>query len=406
MESIFIIAMKDLKQIIRDRKTFLFLLIMPIMFTFLFGIAFRQEPSSNKETRLPVGIINLDANDSISDKLLSLLDNSTIIHLESGENEQELAKLLEDEKITAYLVIPQGYGVSMATDQPKKLVLVANTSSVNGLNTKNEINAQANRLVSAVRIAQLLVSSNTELFSSIITNVLEQWQNPPVQLVKGGASFIDLDELAHLKVEEAAISKLESNAYAHSSPSMILQFAVAGLLTCAQVIVSERKSRCLQRLLTTSTSRTQILLGHYLAIFLLILMQFATLILFGQFVLKLAYFSQPLAILITAVTAALCVAAMGLLIGVLAKKEEQAISFSLIAMFVLSGAGGAWVPLEYTGKTFQAIGSVTPLAWGMTGFENVLIRGLGVESVWLPAVALLGYTLLFFILAAVKFRSE
>ena len=43
---------------------------------------------------------------------------------------------------------------------------------------------------------------------------------------------------------------------------MMLQFGLAGLISAAQVLVSERKSRCLQRLLTTPLQRYQILLGH------------------------------------------------------------------------------------------------------------------------------------------------
>ncbi len=72
------------------------------------------------------------------------------------------------------------------------------------------------------------------------------------------------------------------SALAHTAPGMMLQFAIAGLLTAAQVIVAERKSRTLQRLLTTATSRVHIVLGHYLAIFILIFTQFIILILFAQ----------------------------------------------------------------------------------------------------------------------------
>jgi ABC-2 type transport system permease protein len=93
-----------------------------------------------------------------------------------------------------------------------------------------------------------------------------------------------------------------------------------------------------------------------------------------------------------------------LLIGILAKSEEQAIIFSLVPMFVFAGLGGAWVPLEVTGPTFQVIGHVSPVAWGMDGFENIVARGLGFGSVLLPAAALLGYGMLFFILAVGRFR--
>jgi ABC-2 type transport system permease protein len=91
---------------------------------------------------------------------------------------------------------------------------------------------------------------------------------------------------------------------------------------------------------------------------------------------------------------------LGLLIGVLARTEEQAITFSLIPMFVFSGLGGAWVPLEVTGVTFQAIGHLSPVAWAMDGFKNIIVRGLGLDSILLPAIALASYAVLFFVLAA------
>jgi ABC-2 type transport system permease protein len=74
-------------------------------------------------------------------------------------------------------------------------------------------------------------------------------------------------------------------------------------------------------------------------------------------------------------------------------------------MFVLSGLGGAWVPLEITGATFQAIGHMSPVAWAMDGFKNISIRGLGLEAAWLPAAALAGYAVLFFAIAAWRFRK-
>jgi ABC-type multidrug transport system permease subunit len=188
-------------------------------------------------------------------------------------------------------------------------------------------------------------------------------------------------------------------ALSHTAPGMMLQFAIAGLLTSAQVIVAERKSRTLQRLLTTAARRVDILLGHYLAIFSLIFSQFLVLMAFGQFILSVQYLRAPAASLLVAFCAALCISAMGLLIGTLARNEEQAVTFSLIPMFVFSGLGGAWVPLEVTGETFAKIGHVSPVAWAMDGFKNITIRGFGIDSVLLPAAALAGYAIVFFALA-------
>jgi ABC-2 type transport system permease protein len=137
----------------------------------------------------------------------------------------------------------------------------------------------------------------------------------------------------------------------------------------------------------------------------LILMQFTLLIAFAQLALGVDYLRAPGASLILALVTAVCVASMGLLIGILARSEDQAVIFSLVPMFVLSGLGGAWVPLEFTGPTFQAIGHVSPIAWALDGFKNVLSRGLGVASVLTPSAALLGYAAFFFILAVWRFRS-
>ena len=89
---------------------------------------------------------------------------------------------------------------------------------------------------------------------------------------------------------------------------------------------------------------------------------------------------------------------------VVKRYQEKAVMFSLIPMFVLSGLGGAWVPLEFTGATFQAVGHISPVAWAMDGFKNIVARGLSFNSVLLPAAALLGYAVLFFGLALWRFR--
>ncbi|MCJ7584090.1 MAG: ABC transporter permease [Anaerolineales bacterium] len=148
------------------------------------------------------------------------------------------------------------------------------------------------------------------------------------------------------------------------------------------------------------------LLGHYLAIVTMILCQFIILIVFGQLILKLDYLRAAGATLLVTLASALCIGALGLLIGVLAKSEEQAVMFSLIPMFILAGLGGARVPLEITGPTFSTIGHISPVAWAMDGFENIISRGLGFSSVLVPATALLGYTVLFFILAAWRLHKS
>jgi ABC-2 type transport system permease protein len=387
------ICTKDLMQIMRDRMTFLFLLAMPIVFTFLFGSAFGG--GTKGDPRLPVGYLDQD-HAALSQQLGSLLGASTVIRHDekAGRSSQDLEKLVTDRKLAAAIVVPVGYSASILAGIPLKLTYVGDPSSSSASTVQGEVLGATKRLWSAVQTAQIVAqaTNNAAAYDALLTKALAAWQRPPIQVSVMSSSTI--------KKQDASAASM-----AHSSPAMMLQFAIAGLLTAATVIVNERRSRSLARLLTTSTSRPQILLGHYLAIFAMILGQFVLLIAFGQLAVKVDYLRVPPATLLIAVAAAACVAAMGLLIGMLARSHEQAIVFSLIPMFVLSGLGGAWVPLEFTGAAFRAVGHVSPVAWAMDGFENITARGLGFSSALLPAAALASYAILFFSLAAWRFHA-
>ncbi|MFZ6026610.1 MAG: ABC transporter permease [Chloroflexota bacterium] len=400
MTRILDITFKDLTQVLRDRKTFMFLLIMPIAFTLLFGFAFGGSNGTDgpQDDRLPVAVLDQDGS-AFSQELIALLATSAVIRIEmqAAQSPEVLRKAVNEGDWVAALVVPAGYGDSLPAGTALRLRLLARPGEVAAQTAQNEIAVLASRLMSAAHTARLLSASAPLKFETVFREALSAWENPPVQVqVRHGKAVVEEEKQTGGSIMD----------FSHTSPGMILQFAIAGLLTAAQVLVNERKNRCLPRLLTTSASRVQVLLGHYLSIFLLIFMQFTLLILFGQIFLKVDYFGQPLAILLVTLSAVACLAALGLLIGVVAKSEEQAVAFSMICMFVFAGLGGAWMPLEFTGAAFQAVGHVTPVAWAMDGFKNITARGLGLDSVLLPATALLGYALLFFTLSAWRFGYE
>lgn len=392
MYSILSIAIKDLLENLRNRTTFLFLLIMPVVFTVAFGYVFSGASGQGEDDRLPVGYLNLDHASPLSQELQQVLSASGVIRLEVGEDPASLEEAVAGQELAAAVIVPEGYDRALRNGSPLKLKVLADPASAVGASIQAELSTAAGRVSSAARAAQGIAPQGGAAFEAALQTALAAWRNPPVQVAVTRAG--------------TAPDAAAENRFAHSSPGMALQFAVAGLLTSAQVIVSERKNHCLKRLLTTGASRWQVLLGHYLSIALLLLVQFAILILFGQLLLGLDYLGRPLATLLVTLGSVLCIAALGLLIGAAAKAEEQAIAVAMIAMFLLSGLGGAWVPLEQTGEAFQAIGHLTPLAWAMDGYKDILLRGAGAAEVLLPTAALLGYALLFLFAARWRFSPE
>ena len=389
------ITLKDLLQLSRDFKTFMFLIIMPVIFTLLIGYA-SGAFSGLTDSRLPVGYLDEDGS-WVSRALYGLLANSEVIRLEEYGTltPAELDKWVADKKIAAALIVPPGYGRATLNNKTMRLSLIAETNTSAWTTIQAEELADATRLDSAVHTATIIeeLAGKQAPFNYAFKQSLSAWDDPPITVLETTSSAIQ---------KESG----QSNSLANTAPGMMLQFAIAGLLTSAQIIVSERKTHTMQRLLTTATRRVHILLGHYLAIFCLIFTQFMLLITFAQIVLKVNYLRLPAATLLVAFSAALCIAALGLLIGMLARDEEQAVIFAILPMFVFAGLGGAWVPLEITGAAFQTIGHASPIAWAMDGFKNIIVRGFGFESVLLPAGALLGYAVLLFALAVWRANAE
>lgn len=402
------LALKDLRQIVRDWKSFLFLLAMPIAFTLVFGFSFGGFDSENEQAdlRLPVALIDQD-NGEFSPVLHELLNKSDVIRPEFISEEiqnDEIEKKVADNELAAMIIIPLGYSENLRSDEPLRLTTILKSDTNAGATAQNAIQAAVNRLDNAIGAAQFSMqvherqepfenqSARQTFFNQVLKKAVTAWDQPPFKVVSRSTG-----------VQEDETS---ANAFTHSSPGMMVQFAIAGLIGAAEILVLERKSGSLIRLLTTATSRRDIVLGHFLAMFLMIFTQIAILIIFAQVFLDVPYLRAPLATLLVAVCTALFTSSMGLLIGTVAKNPEQAVVYSLIPMFILSGLGGAWVPLEFTSETFRTIGHFTPIAWAMDGFQNIIMRGLGLESVLLPAAVLLGFTLALFRLSMWLFKFE
>jgi ABC-2 type transport system permease protein len=218
------------------------------------------------------------------------------------------------------------------------------------------------------------------------------------------------DSASLIKVEKAVGETFVGDWYGdnphnQSSPGILVMFAIMGLVSSAQILVQERKTRTLQRMMSTSMRPWEIVAGHTLAMFTLVFLQTLLLVVFGQLALGVKYAREPLGVLLISVALGLWIAGMGLLIGTIVKDDSQVVVVSLMAMFLFSGLGGSWFPLEVSRGAFSMIGRAMPSYWAMNGYQNILIRGLGLESAWLPTAVLLAYAFGFFILAVWRFRK-
>ena len=392
------LAFKDLYQILRDLRSLLFLVAMPIVFTLFMGFAYNAGESGNEsvDVRLGLAYVDPEQDSRLSQMLFARLEASDTLRVVRLEQAEALESLRRGE-VAGVLVVPSGFGGQDDVGTAPQLKLIAESNLSDGQSLYQLLRVPVSQLMSAVEIASISadVHGNPAEFSPALELTWAKW-----------------DENSHLervRLERAVAQPTENwfgdNPYNQASPGILVQFAIMGLVTSAQILVNERKSRTLQRLMTTAMRPWQIVAGHLLAMFGLVFLQTAMLVIFGQFALGVDYLRAPLGTLLVSLALGLWVASMGLLIGVLANSDDQVVLFSMIAMFLFSALGGAWFPLETSGGAFAALGRLMPSAWAMTGYQNILIRGLDLSSILLPAGILLAYAFGFFLLAVWRFRT-
>ena len=394
------LALKDLSQIFRDIRSLLFLVAMPIIFTLFMGYAYKGggDNSTPSDNRIPLGWVNNDVDGYIARQLFDMISNSDAVRL------VELTPEVVDDtvrkgEVAGALVVPVGYSEQVAAGNEAQLTLVADLNSTQGQSLFQLLRTPVTQLISAVEISRL--SAETVGKPNDASELTESFAS-------ASQAWSESDSASLVKVEMVVAEDkgdwYGNNQHNQSSPGMLVMFAVMGLVTSGQILVQERKTRTLQRMMSTSMRAWEILAGHTFAMFGVVFLQTALLVIFGQLALGVNYMRAPLSTLFVSVALGLWIASMGLLIGTLAKDDSQVVLFAMMGMFIFSALGGVWFPLEASSGAFAMIGNFMPSAWAMNGYQNILIRGLGLESAWMPTLILLAYALGFFLLAVWRFR--
>jgi len=377
--------MKDLHQILRQKKSALFLLLMPLLFTGLLGILFDR--NGKNDPRLPVALVVLD-DGILGTYYKTLLGYSDTIHPTVPEqtDSESLGQLVRSQKAAAAIVIPEEFSAQILAGESPRLTLIVDRNAPVGRAADRAVQLAATRLLGAVQAARLSTEAHAPFDSDEIrraylleslADAVRAWGNPRVTV----------------SLRPSGIASAAQKDFGQASSGMLVFFATIGMTTPAYILLAERRSRTLARMLTTALSRAEIIAGHTLAMFTTGFLQAVLLALFGRLAFGLDYWRAPAATLLLAGALALWSAAFGLLISTLARDENQVVLSVMGGTLVLGLLGGAFFPLELTGRSFAAIGHVLPSAWAIEGFQDIILRGATLQTILLPAGILILYAL-------------
>jgi ABC-2 type transport system permease protein len=380
------VAYKEFLHIYRDRRVLLLVIILPPVFTLIFGHAFEN----TQLTDVPALLVDRDQTPRTARFIEIISKDKTFRWRMPGPDFQGEADLIGN-GVKASLVIPTGWTDSLNKGDPKPLPLYLDDSDTNTA-TAVEGAVQQNLGTFQAKERDLIVESLPE-------DVIELGKKLPVDIRK---QFVSL--MTAWSGEAKKLYNPKSRFIDYVVPGvigLILQLLTVTLMACT--IARERESGTLYQLLVTSLKRREIVIGKILpylvvSIFLVVVIMVVSAWHFG------VAFNQPSALAVICLLFLLCSLGLGLLISAFSRTQTQAIQFSvffLLPVFVLSGA---FAPVEQLPQTIRYVSELFPLTHFCRAFRLVNMYHATVGFYAVDLIVLLAGALITFIGAAFLLR--
>ncbi|MGH9198095.1 MAG: ABC transporter permease, partial [Acidimicrobiia bacterium] len=287
------------------------------------------------------------------------------------EAEAELRQNVQDGDYLAALIIPEGFGDGLAQRGGGALTLVLDPEE----------------------------SASQGIVRSVVLGATRR-------LATGeGSSNAANSEPFRIDTQFTGASK-EPDVYEQNVPGFAILAAFFMTMFLAGSILAERFLGTFRRLHAMPVSRTVVFAGKLLAVFVVGLVQMTLLFAFGYIVFGLSLGDQPLGLVPITVGVVLAATGLGVLIAGFARTDQQATAFGTLVVLTMAALGGSMVPRFIMPETMQTIGLITPHAWAIEGYHDVIVRNEGLIDVLPAFAALLGFAAVFFAVGVARFRHQ
>lgn len=416
------IAINDLRIIFKDRSIWINLIILPIVLSVAVGFANGVGSSApSGDVKIIIDVLDNDQSTASSQFLddLRAANGSLLLcpmdqtaddacQYKDGSLTPELAQTRLENKVSlATIELPSGFGASIGAGQRVDILYRSNESATAPSYILQAVQSAATRLNGAQVAAQvgeqvagslpfLQFSDDADrqaFVESIRQKAQEEWAANPVSVQTVEASL-----------SENTSSNNNGNGFAQSIPGIASMYVMFVVLPAAAAIILERKNWTLQRLATMPVSRTQILGGKLLARFVLGMIQYFILFAFGGVVVGVRFGNDPVALILLMITYSACVTALSLALTTFITTDQQAQGIALFMSLTLAPLGGAWWPLEIVPAWMRVVGHISPIAWAMDGYHEIIFYGGGLGDVIVPILVLVALTAALFAFGVSRFR--
>lgn len=241
---------------------------------------------------------------------------------------------------------------------------------------KNAVMSAIDKMISQIETQSIYATFQKQLGEDVVT--FEQ------------KSFITFKEIVP-KINDREIIP---NSAQHNVPAWTL-FAIFFIVIPLSInIVKEKNQGTFVRLRTNPVSYTIVLAGKTIMYSIICMIQFYMMVAVAVFIFPqiglpaLNIEGNLLLMSLVALFSGFAAIGFGILIGTIAKTQEQSAPFGATATIVLAAIGGVWVPVFAMPKMMQIIAKCSPMNWGLNAFYDVLLRKATLVDIF-PEISLL-----------------
>lgn len=414
MKKIFLIGIKDLRLMFRDRAALVLMLLAPFVLTLGLGFVTGRLGSSVSSgiENIPVVIVNLDQQ-QLGNALVTTFQSDDLKDLVSPtleSNFEAAKKLVDDNQVAAAILVPAGFtesiipslGLAISTETVA-IELYTNPSSPTSAGVIKTIlegflsQVETGRVSGVVSVEQLL--ANGLIQQDQIAQVAGQiGSQMAVEMQSGSNSSIKIQSLT------GNGGSNDIDMLAILAPGMALMFLMYTVTNGGRSLLIEKNQGTLPRLIVTPTRTSQVLAGKVFGIFLTGFVQMLILI-GGTSLLFHLQWGDPLALLVLTAAAVIGATGWGMLLTAIARTPGQVSSIGSAIMLIFGMLGGSFFSMDNFPRWVQSIAHISPNAWGMDGFTSLALGG-SLQSVTTPVLALLAMGTSLFIIAVILINKR
>lgn len=399
-------AHKEFLLLIRDIGGIAILFIMPLVLIVTITLIQDSTFKTVADTKIPILVVNNDQG-TVSETILEGLKDSNAFEVILENTEEAAKNLVFKGAYQLAIVIPENLssGLEQKVAQNvdgiiSKFGLEEETDSL----TKIPVESKEVKLyfdpATQVSFKSSVKNGIDKMVSKIETQSIykafqEQITDDPTEVIFETENFITFKEI----LPKTDNKDIIPNSVQHNVPAWTL-FAIFFIIVPLSInIVKEKSQGTYVRLRTNPVSYATVLGGKTLIYLTVCLIQFVLMLLVGLYVfpaigLPTLDISGRLPLLfVVAIFAGLAAIGLGLLLGTIAKTQEQSAPFGATFVVILAALGGVWVPVFIMPKFMQTLSNISPMNWGLNAFYDVFLRHGSLLDI-LPEISLL---FLFFI---------